>query len=151
MSAEHSIDGRKCEAKFALPEGKVGSARTTRIFVARIPSSVSDAHFRAYFEQFGVCQDCYMPKDPSKQGHRGIGFVTYASPESGASALGVFACMGVFWPPGWLAQGWSRQLRRASCMQWCCSLRQCLAPDMPCKHAPAFSAACLLARAHCVC
>ena len=34
--------------------------------------------------QFGVCQDCYMPKDPSKQGHRGIGFVTYASPESGA-------------------------------------------------------------------
>lgn len=25
-----------------------------------------------------------MPKDPSKQGHRGIGFVTYASPESGA-------------------------------------------------------------------
>ena len=27
-----------------------------------------------------------MPKDPSKQGHRGIGFVTYASPESGACA-----------------------------------------------------------------
>lgn len=24
-----------------------------------------------------------MPKDPSKQGHRGIGFVTYSSPESG--------------------------------------------------------------------
>lgn len=33
--------------------------------------------------QFGVCQDCYMPKEPSKQGHRGIGFVTYANPESG--------------------------------------------------------------------
>jgi hypothetical protein len=33
--------------------------------------------------QFGICQDCYMPKDPSKQGHRGIGFVTYSSPESG--------------------------------------------------------------------
>jgi hypothetical protein len=30
-----------------------------------------------------------MPKDPSKQGHRGIGFVTYSSPESG----------------GWRAQG----------------------------------------------
>lgn len=26
-----------------------------------------------------------MPKDPSKQGHRGIGFVTYSSPESGAA------------------------------------------------------------------
>ncbi|KAL4442951.1 hypothetical protein ABPG77_008442 [Micractinium sp. CCAP 211/92] len=82
VNAEHVIDGRKCEAKFALPEGKVGSARTTRIFVARIPASVGDAQFRQYFEQFGVCQDCYMPKEPSKQGHRGIGFVTYANPES---------------------------------------------------------------------
>ncbi|PRW55937.1 DAZ-associated 1 [Chlorella sorokiniana] len=88
VNSEHSIDGRKCEAKFALPEGKVGSARTTRIFVARIPSSVSDTQFRAYFEQFGVCQDCYMPKDPSKQGHRGIGFVTYASPESVELVMG---------------------------------------------------------------
>jgi hypothetical protein len=51
VNSEHCIDGRKCEAKFALPEGKVGSARTTRIFVARIPSSVSDAQFRSYFEQ----------------------------------------------------------------------------------------------------
>jgi RNA-binding protein Musashi len=81
-TAEHVIDGRRCEAKFALPEGKVGSARTTRIFVARIPSSVSDIQFRSYFEQFGTVQDAYMPKDPSKQGHRGIGFVTYASPDS---------------------------------------------------------------------
>lgn len=51
VNAEHVIDGRKCEAKFALPEGKVGSARTTRIFVARIPASVGDAQFRQYFEQ----------------------------------------------------------------------------------------------------
>jgi hypothetical protein len=51
VNAEHAIDGRKCEAKFALPEGKVGSARTTRIFVARIPASLSDSQFRQYFEQ----------------------------------------------------------------------------------------------------
>lgn len=82
VAAEHIIDGRRCEAKFALPEGKVGSARTTRIFVARIPSSVTDAQFRGYFEQFGGVQDAYMPKDPSKQAHRGIGFVTYASAEA---------------------------------------------------------------------
>lgn len=54
VGAEHEIDGRKCEAKFALPEGKVGSARTTRIFVARIPASVTDQQFRAYFEQVGM-------------------------------------------------------------------------------------------------
>lgn len=82
VMGEHEIDGRKCETKFALPEGKVGSARTTRIFVARIPASVTDQQFRAYFEQFGIVQDAYMPKDPSKQGHRGIGFVTYATASS---------------------------------------------------------------------
>lgn len=81
IGGEHVIDGRRCEAKHALPEGKTGSSRTTRIFVARIPSSVTDFQFRNYFEQFGQVQDAYMPKDPSKQGHRGIGFVTFASPD----------------------------------------------------------------------
>ena len=27
-------------------------------------------------------QDAYMPKDASKLGHRGIGFVTFASPDA---------------------------------------------------------------------
>ena len=35
---------------------------------------------------FAICvlrlQDAYMPKDASKLGHRGIGFVTFASPDS---------------------------------------------------------------------
>lgn len=78
---EHQVDGRRCEAKFALPRGGSAPNRTTRIFVARIPSAVSDQQFRSYFEQFGVVQDAYMPKDAFKQGHRGIGFVTYASVE----------------------------------------------------------------------
>lgn len=82
IATDHLIDGRRCEAKYALPEGKVASIRTTRIFVARIPASVTDSEFRSYFEQFGTVQDAYMPKDPSKQGHRGIGFVTFASPDS---------------------------------------------------------------------
>lgn len=29
-----------------------------------------------------LLQDAYMPKDASKLGHRGIGFVTFASPDS---------------------------------------------------------------------
>lgn len=77
----HQVDGRRCEAKFALPRGGNNPNRTTRIFVARIPNTVSDQQFRAYFEQFGSIQDAYMPKDALKQGHRGIGFVTYASAE----------------------------------------------------------------------
>ena len=78
---DHQVDGRRCEARFALPRGGTIPNRTTRIFVARIPSAVSDQQFRSYFEQFGAVQDAYMPKDAFKQGHRGIGFVTYASVE----------------------------------------------------------------------
>ena len=58
------------------------AARTTRIFVARIPQSVTDTQFRAYFEKYGKLQDAYMPRDHSRQMYRGIGFVTFASPES---------------------------------------------------------------------
>ncbi|CAL8463515.1 g3049 [Coccomyxa elongata] len=79
---EHVVDGRRCEAKYALPRGGGPAPRTTRIFVARIPLSVSDAQFRQYFEQFGSVQDAYMPKDATKQSHRGIGFVTFASADS---------------------------------------------------------------------
>ena len=50
--------------------------------MARIPSHVTDEQFRAYFAQYGAVQDAYMPKDASKLGHRGIGFVTFASSES---------------------------------------------------------------------
>lgn len=56
--------------------------RTTRIFVARISPHVTDDQFRSYFAQYGAVQDAYMPKDASKLGHRGIGFVTFASPDS---------------------------------------------------------------------
>jgi len=36
---------------------------------------IVDSHFCAM-------QDAYMPKDASKLGHRGIGFVTFASPDA---------------------------------------------------------------------
>lgn len=48
-------------------QGEPSPPRTTRIFVARIPPSVTEAQFRAYFEGFGKLQDAYMPKDHSKQ------------------------------------------------------------------------------------
>lgn len=89
LATEHSIDGRRCEAKIALPKGEPTPPRTTRIFVARIPPSVTESQFRAYFENFGKLQDAYMPKDHSKQGYRGIGFVTFASPESVEKVMAV--------------------------------------------------------------
>ena len=76
---DHQVDGRQCEAKFALPRGGSNFSRTTRISVARIPKTVSDQQFRVYLEQFGAAHDAYMPKDAFKQGDKGIGFVIYAS------------------------------------------------------------------------
>ncbi|KAF6254023.1 hypothetical protein COO60DRAFT_1703535 [Scenedesmus sp. NREL 46B-D3] len=79
LQVDHTIDGRRCEAKVALPKNLLqgdaapAAARTTRIFVARIPH---------YFEKYGRLQDAYMPRDHSRQMYRGIGFVTFASPES---------------------------------------------------------------------
>ncbi|GFR45925.1 hypothetical protein Agub_g7384 [Astrephomene gubernaculifera] len=89
LTVEHTIDGRRCEAKIALPKGEPTPPRTTRIFVARIPPSVTEAQFRQYFEGFGKLQDAYMPKDHSKQGYRGIGFVTFASPDSVEKVMAV--------------------------------------------------------------
>lgn len=37
-------------------QGEPTPPRTTRIFVARIPPSVTEAQFRAYFEGFGKLQ-----------------------------------------------------------------------------------------------
>ncbi|KXZ52444.1 hypothetical protein GPECTOR_9g488 [Gonium pectorale] len=89
LAVEHTIDGRRCEAKIALPKGEPSPPRTTRIFVARIPPSVTEVQFRQYFEAFGKLQDAYMPKDHSKQGYRGIGFVTFASPDSVEKVMAV--------------------------------------------------------------
>eukprot|EP00240_Pyramimonas_obovata_P016104 CAMPEP_0118934736 /NCGR_PEP_ID=MMETSP1169-20130426/14024_1 /TAXON_ID=36882 /ORGANISM="Pyramimonas obovata, Strain CCMP722" /LENGTH=272 /DNA_ID=CAMNT_0006877669 /DNA_START=122 /DNA_END=936 /DNA_ORIENTATION=- len=88
VSMSHELDGRRIEAKVALPKGDTprvegtGVAGTTRIFVARIPVEVTDEAFRKYFEQFGEIQDSYMPKDHVTREHRGIGFVTFGSPDA---------------------------------------------------------------------
>lgn len=79
---EYSVDGRRCEAKFALPRGESAAQRVTRIFVAKLPPSVAEDDLRSYFSQFGTIQDVYMPKDASKQARRGIGFVTFATPDA---------------------------------------------------------------------
>lgn len=89
VKMSHELDGRRIEAKFALPKGETpggeapagggggggissGSnqnnmgggapAGGTRIFVARVPPEVSDDAFRSYFEAYGDIQDSYMPK-----------------------------------------------------------------------------------------
>ncbi|XP_052205838.1 heterogeneous nuclear ribonucleoprotein 1 [Diospyros lotus] len=84
LSSEHFLGNRMLEVKIATPkeEMRAQSKKITRIFVARIPPSVTEAAFRSHFEQYGDITDLYMPKDPRTKGHRGIGFITFESAES---------------------------------------------------------------------
>lgn len=84
LSSEHFLGNRILEVKVATPkeEMRSSSKKVTRIFVARIPPSVTEAAFRSHFEKYGEITDLYMPKDPSTKGHRGIGFITFANAEA---------------------------------------------------------------------
>jgi RNA recognition motif-containing protein len=79
---DHRIGQDAVDVRFASADDLRALYGTTRIFVARIPSSVNQPDFKAYFESFGPIRDAYMPRDSSKIGHRGIGFITYVNPDS---------------------------------------------------------------------
>ncbi|KAI3452018.1 hypothetical protein Pfo_008683 [Paulownia fortunei] len=84
LASEHFLGNRMLEVKIATPkeEMRTPSKKVTRIFVARIPPSVTEAAFRSHFEKYGDITDLYMPKDPTTKGHRGIGFITFANAEA---------------------------------------------------------------------
>ncbi len=48
---EYIVDGRRCEAKYPLPRGEVATQRVTRIFVAKLPQTVTEDELRDYFLQ----------------------------------------------------------------------------------------------------
>ncbi|RYR38542.1 hypothetical protein Ahy_A09g043591 isoform B [Arachis hypogaea] len=81
LSGEHVLGNRMLEVKVATPkeEMRAPAKKVTRIFVARIPQSVTEASFRSHFEKYGDITDLYMPKDQGSKMHRGIGFITFAS------------------------------------------------------------------------
>ncbi|MCO5602057.1 hypothetical protein L7F22_056184 [Adiantum nelumboides] len=96
---KHSIDGRMVEAKKAVPRddqqsasrisnGSAGSptpsntARTKKIFVGGLASTVTETDFKKYFGQFGTITDVVVMYDHGTQRPRGFGFITYDSEES---------------------------------------------------------------------
>ncbi|XP_028760489.1 heterogeneous nuclear ribonucleoprotein A/B-like [Neltuma alba] len=84
LSSEHVLGNRMLEVKVATPKEEMRAPvkKVTRIFVARIPPSVTEATFRSHFEKYGEITDLYMPKDQGSKSHRGIGFITFANAES---------------------------------------------------------------------
>ncbi|KAH7426141.1 hypothetical protein KP509_11G086800 [Ceratopteris richardii] len=96
---KHRIDGRLVEAKKAVPReeqqivnrnnntnGGVLSpssvARTKKIFVGGLASSVTENDFRKYFEQFGTITDVVVMYDHNTQRPRGFGFITFDSEDA---------------------------------------------------------------------
>lgn len=96
---KHSIDGRMVEAKKAVPRddqqsvnrnsnggvaspGPSNSAKTKKIFVGGLASTVTENDFKKYFGQFGTITDVVVMYDHGTQRPRGFGFITYESEDS---------------------------------------------------------------------
>ncbi|KAI5062299.1 hypothetical protein GOP47_0022838 [Adiantum capillus-veneris] len=89
LGSSHFLNGRMLDVKVATPKevmqpaaAPTSAKKSSRIFVARVPLSVTDETFRSYFEKYGTITDLYMPKDKGSQAHRGIGFLTFEDSES---------------------------------------------------------------------
>ncbi|GER52862.1 RNA-binding (RRM/RBD/RNP motifs) family protein [Striga asiatica] len=84
---KHVIDGRTVEAKKAVPRDdhqnfNRGSARTKKIFVGGLASTVTETDFKRHFDQFGAITDVVVMYDHNTQRSRGFGFITYDSEEA---------------------------------------------------------------------
>ncbi|XP_078444631.1 RNA-binding (RRM/RBD/RNP motifs) family protein isoform X2 [Wolffia australiana] len=85
LDSGHVLGTRTLEVKIATPKEEMmssASKKATRIFVARIPASVTESTFQNYFATYGEITDVYMPKDQVTKSHRGIGFITFENSDS---------------------------------------------------------------------
>ncbi|KAL0443019.1 UNVERIFIED_CONTAM: Heterogeneous nuclear ribonucleoprotein 1 [Sesamum latifolium] len=76
---KHTIDGR---TKQWQHPGVPGPARTKKIFVGGLASTVTESDFKRYFDQFGMITDVVVMYDHNTQRPRGFGFITYDSEEA---------------------------------------------------------------------
>ncbi|XP_015901845.3 heterogeneous nuclear ribonucleoprotein 1 [Ziziphus jujuba] len=96
VTEKHVIDGRTVEAKKAVPRddqnmlnrnnsnilGSPSPARTKKIFVGGLASTVTESDFKRYFDQFGTITDVVVMYDHNTQRPRGFGFITYDSEDA---------------------------------------------------------------------
>ena len=62
--------------------GSPGPARTKKIFVGGLASTVTENDFKKYFDQFGTITDVVVMYDHNTQRPRGFGFITYDSEDA---------------------------------------------------------------------
>ncbi|XP_047310807.1 heterogeneous nuclear ribonucleoprotein 1-like isoform X2 [Impatiens glandulifera] len=103
INEKHIIDGRMVEAKKAVPREDHQNTmmmsrssnsssihgsplqqggRTRKIFVGGLASSVTEAEFKIYFEQYGTITDVVVMYDHNTHRPRGFGFITFDSEDA---------------------------------------------------------------------
>ncbi|XP_008813343.1 heterogeneous nuclear ribonucleoprotein 1-like [Phoenix dactylifera] len=101
VTEKHLIDGRMVEAKKAVPRddqqilhrnsssshGSPVPGRTKKIFVGGLASTVTEADFKKYFEQFGTITDVVVMYDHNTRRPRGFGFITFGSEDAADKVL----------------------------------------------------------------
>jgi heterogeneous nuclear ribonucleoprotein A1/A3 len=83
LSTELELDGRKIDAKLAVPKTSIGEApglhRTRKVFVGGLAPQVTPDDLKTHFAQFGTIVNAIIMMDQSTQRSRGFGFVTFDS------------------------------------------------------------------------
>jgi len=80
------IDGRKVEAKRAIPQSDM-SNHAKKIFVGGLPVSLTNIDFRKYFECFGKVLESQIMTDRDSGRSRGFGFITFEEEKTAAEVL----------------------------------------------------------------
>jgi len=80
------IDGRKVEAKRAIPQSDM-SNHAKKIFVGGLPVSLTNIDFRKYFESFGKVLESQIMTDRDSGRSRGFGFITFEEEKTAAEVL----------------------------------------------------------------
>jgi len=68
--------------------GAQAAAAGERLFVTKIPQSVTREDITTYFSRFGTTTDVYVPSIPGSQTHKGIAFVSFADSASVQLSMG---------------------------------------------------------------
>lgn len=83
-SENHTIGGRACTVKvpYKRDERPAGPV-VTKLFIGKLPETITDAQLRKCFSVFGALKDVYIPQRP----FRGIAYVEFVEREAMEKAL----------------------------------------------------------------
>jgi len=81
VAASLQLDGRKIEAKRAIPKRDMEKL-SKKLFVGGIPISLSPSDFKKFFEQFGTVAEAQVMTERESGRSRGFGFVTFHDDEA---------------------------------------------------------------------